>query len=76
MIADAIYQFILSFHDGKELLDNVIEALNYDNQKEKDDIISSGFRYIERTEQDTIENTLSIIEKHFGFGGRINNGSN
>lgn len=64
---DEIYQFILSFQDGKELLDNVIEALNCDNQKEKDNIINSGFRYIERIEQDTIENTLSIIEKHFGF---------
>lgn len=64
---DEIYQFILSFQDGEELLDNVIEALNCDNQKEQDSMINSGFRYIERTEHDTIEKTLDIIEKHFGF---------
>lgn len=62
-----IYKFILSFDDGKALLNNVIEALNCDNQKERDSMINSGFRYIERTEHDTIENTLRMIEKHFGL---------
>lgn len=72
---DEIYQFILSFPDGKDLLKNVIEALNYDSQKEIENIINSGFKYIERTEQDTIENTLRIIEEHFGFDKGTTNGN-
>lgn len=32
--------------------------------------MNSGFSYIERTDHDTIENTLNIIEQHFGFGKR------
>lgn len=64
---DEVYQFILSFQDGKDLLKNVIEALNIDNQKEYNDFVNSGFKYIERTDSDTVENTLKIIEKHFGF---------
>ena len=72
---DEIYQFILSFPDGRELLKNVIEALNYDSQKERENIINSGFKYIERTEQDTIENTLRIIEEHFGFDKGTTNGN-
>lgn len=65
---DEVYQFILSFPDGDELLANVIEALNIDNQKERTEIINSGFKYIERTDSDTIKETLSTIENHFGFG--------
>lgn len=64
---DEVYQFILSFDDGKELLSNVIESLNCNNSKERDSIISSGFKYIERSKDDTVENTLHIIEEHFGF---------
>ena len=64
---DEVYQFILSFPDGKELLDNVIEALNLDNELERRNMIDSGFRYLERTDHDTVEGTLEIIEKHFGL---------
>ena len=53
--------------DGKELLNNVIEALNIDNQAERQLFIGSGFRYLERSENDTIERTLGIIEEHFGL---------
>lgn len=62
---DEVYQFILSFPDGKELMKNVVEALNYNNADKRNEFITSGFRYIERTNNDTIENTLQIIEKHF-----------
>lgn len=68
---DEVYQFILSFPDGKDLLKNVIEALNLDNQKEHDYFVNSGFKYIERTESDTIEKTLGIIEKHFGLMKKV-----
>lgn len=64
---DEVYHFILSFPDGEDLLKNVIEALNIDNERERDTFVNSGFRYIERTDSDTIENTLEIIEKHFGL---------
>ena len=64
---DEIYQFILSLPKGNELLDNVIEALNIDNETERQKFIDSGFRYLERSNNDTIEHTLSIIEEHFGI---------
>lgn len=69
---DEVYQFILSFSDGEELLKNVIEALNIDNKSERDAFVNSGFRYIERTDNDSIENTLKTIEQHFGFCENIN----
>ena len=62
---DEVYQFILSFPDGQELLRNVIEALNIDNESERHKIVESGFKYLERKEGDTLENTLKIIEEHF-----------
>jgi len=64
---DEVYRFILSFPDGKDLLANVIEALNIDNEAEKQKFIESGFRYYERTGNDTVERTLGMIEEHFGL---------
>ena len=64
---DEVYRFILSFPDGKELLANVIEALNIDNESERQAFVNSGFRYLERTPDDTPERTLRIIEEHFGL---------
>ena len=62
---EEIYQFILSFPDGEELLKNVVQALNIDNASERQKFIESGFRYLERSDYDTIEHTLGIIEQHF-----------
>jgi len=64
---DEVHQFILSFSDGEELLKNVNEALNIDNESERQTFINSGFRYKERSEDDTVEGTLHIIEEHFGL---------
>lgn len=64
---EEVYQFILSFPDGDILLKNVIEALNIDNQKERELFVNCGFKYVERCENDTVEKTLNVIEKHFGF---------
>ena len=64
---DEVYQLILSFPDGPELLDNVINALHYNWSNMRDEYVNSGFKYLERTDNDTIEKTLSIIENHFGF---------
>ena len=64
---DEIYKFILSFPDGNELLNNVIEALNIDKISERQRFIDSGFMYKERSDGDAIEESLSIIERHFGL---------
>ena len=64
---EEIYQFILSFPDGEKLLKNVNNALNIDNESERKKFIESGFKYLERTDGDTIEHTLNIIEQHFGL---------
>lgn len=69
---DEILRFILSFPDGQELLNNVINALHYNWNNTRTGYIESGFRYIERTENDTIEKTLAIIEDHFGFTSNNN----
>ena len=53
---------------ANELLNNVIEALNIDNISERQKFIDSGFMYKERTDGDTIKETLTVIEKHFGLG--------
>ena len=34
---------------------------------ERQKFIESGFRYLERSNGDTIERTLGIIEQHFGL---------
>ncbi len=44
-----------------------MEALNIDNESEQQSFIESGFRYLERSDGDTVERTLGIIEKHFGL---------
>ena len=62
---DEVYRFVLSFPDGEELLKNVNEALNIDNELERQTFINSGFKYKERSEDDTVEGTLHIIEEHF-----------
>ena len=62
---DELFRFILSFPDGKELLHNVNEALNLDNEAERESFIRSGFAYKERSESDTTEDTLRMIEEHF-----------
>lgn len=49
------------------MLDNVIEALNLDNEQERRNMLESGFKFLERTDHDTVEGTLKIIEKHFGL---------
>ena len=64
---DEIFRFILSFPDGEALLENVIEALNIDNEAERQQFMKSGFRYRERSENDTVEDTLREIEEHFGL---------
>lgn len=60
-----VYQLILSFPDGEELLQNVVEALHYDAEEVRKSYYNSGFYCIERREDDTIERTLAKIEKHF-----------
>lgn len=62
-----VYQLIKSFPDADELLHNVIEAIHYNSASERKSYYDSGFYCIERREDDTIENTLKKIERHFGL---------
>ena len=62
---DEVFRFILSFPDGEQLLDNVIEALHYNSEAKRHEYVNSGFRYIQRRDDDTIERMLGIIEGHF-----------
>ena len=55
------------YFSGEELLKNVNEALNIDNDSERQMFINSGFKYKERSEDDTVERTLHMIEEHFGL---------
>lgn len=62
---DEVYRFIKSFPDGDELLKNVVEALHYNYKKNRKKFLESGFYYIERSWDDTVDRTLALIEKHF-----------
>lgn len=64
---DDIYQFIRSFPDGEQLLNNVVEALHYNSAANREGYVNSGFYYIERAADDTVEKTLELIEKHSGL---------
>lgn len=62
-----VYRFIKSFSDGDELIQNVIDALHYNSESVRKSFYESGFYYIERSENDTVEKTLAKIEKHFSL---------
>lgn len=64
---DDVFQLIMSYPDGQELFQNVVEALHYNTASKIQEFQNSGFRYIERRDDDTIERTLAIIEAHFGL---------
>lgn len=64
---DDVFQLIMSFPDGEALFNNVVEALHYDVDSRIREYKNSGFLYIERKDDDTIEKTLKRIEQHFGF---------
>jgi len=64
---DDIFRLIMSYPDGQELFENVVEALHYNTASKIQEFQNSGFRYIERRDDDTIERTLAIIEAHFGL---------
>ncbi len=62
-----LQQFILSFPDGQALLENVLNALHYRVNENQQSYLSSGFLCIQRTDHDTIQGTLSRLERHFGL---------
>lgn len=64
---DDVLQLIMSFPDGEALFNNVVEALHYDVDSRIQEYKDSGFLYIERKDDDTIERTLKKIEQHFGL---------
>lgn len=62
-----VYNLIKSFPDGDEVMRNVIEALHYKSEEHRREYFESGFLCIERRDDDTIERTLELIERHFGL---------
>ena len=64
---DEVFQLIMSFPDGEALLHNVVEALHHDVDSRIQEYKDSGFLYLERKDDDTIERTLKKIEQHFGL---------
>lgn len=62
---DDIYQFIKSLPNSDFLLENTRNALIFNGEKEIASFYDSGFKCIERTEQDTIKGTLDTIESYF-----------
>lgn len=60
-----LLNFLKTFKDSDFLLENVLNSLTYQGEEELKEFYNSGFKCIERTDKDTLENTLSIIEKHF-----------
>lgn len=62
---DSIYQFIKTLPNSDFLLENTRNALVYNLEEEIQAYYDSGFKCIERSDNDTIEKTLSIIEEYF-----------
>lgn len=60
-----VFQFIKSFSNGDELLQNTINALHYNSEAKRQSYYDSGFYCIERSENDTVEKTFKAIESYF-----------
>lgn len=58
---------IMSLPDPEKTLRNVNDVLIRTTETSPKDIYESGLFYIKRDENSTIEETLSLLEKHFGF---------
>lgn len=63
----AIYDCIMSLRDPQAALDNCNRMLAYGNQLFLEALYQSGLYYIMRDDDSTVENTLMLVERHFGF---------
>jgi len=62
-----IYEAIMRLNDPEKALENTKNVFKYGVQKTIDEVQKSGLFYIMRTEESTVENTLAMLEKHFGL---------
>lgn len=62
-----IYDCIMSLRDPEAALANCNKTLAYGNQLFLDELYQSGLFYIMRDETSTVENTLMLVERHFGI---------
>ena len=62
-----IYDCIMSLRDPEAALENCNKMLAYGNRLFLDEIYKSGLYYIMRDENSTVENTLALVEAHFGI---------
>lgn len=63
-----LYQLLLKEENPEKAIENFRECLRRINSQENyDKFANSGFYVIKREESRTIEETLSLVEKHFGL---------
>ena len=65
----AIYDCIMRLGNPRAALENCYKTLTYGNQIFLDELYQSGLYYIMRDENSTVEDTLALVEKHFGING-------
>ena len=62
-----MYKHILSMPAPQKTLENVLNTLTYKGEEEIQNFYDSGFKCIMRTNDSTIEKTVTEIEKHFNL---------
>jgi tRNA uridine 5-carbamoylmethylation protein Kti12 len=62
-----IYDLIMTLKDPQKSLDNLHAQLEYGTKRVLAEIYRSNMFYITRDENSTVENTLLLLEKHFGL---------
>ena len=60
-----IYEAIMRLKDPEKALNNMNNVLRYGAQSTIDEVQKSGLFYIVRGESSSVEDTLSILERHF-----------
>lgn len=63
----AEYKLIMELPNPEHLMSNYLNALTYNDDAFIDEIIASGFKYIERADKISIKDTVRDIEAHFGL---------
>ena len=62
-----IYEAIMRLKDPEKALENMNNVMRYGVQTTINDVMQSGLFYIIRNENSTVENTLDMLERHFGL---------
>jgi len=62
-----IYDCIMGLSDPERALKNTSKTLAYGTQVFLDELFQSGMFYVMRDDDSTVENTLGLVEGHFGI---------